>query len=54
MLVKGSHIDKESVCDEWLFGLSSQEYLVMCNMLSPVPSVFQDVQAYNVTVPNMI
>ena len=47
------------MCDEWLFGPSSQEDLVMCRVVSPVPSLFraiqayEAVQAYEATVPDM-
>lgn len=41
------------MCDEWLFGPSSQEDLVMCRVVSPVPSLFRAVQAYEATVPDM-
>lgn len=34
------------LCDEWLFGPSFWEDLVMCSMVSPVPSL-QGVQAYD-------
>lgn len=44
VLIRESHIGKTGMCDEWPFGPSSQEGLVMCIMVSPVSSL-QGVQS---------
>lgn len=53
VLIRESHTERKSMCDEWLFGPGSQEYLIMCGLVSPVLSFFRAVQAYDATVPNV-
>lgn len=52
VLIRESHTERKSMCDEWLFGPSSQESLIMCRV-SPVLSLFRAVQADGAVVPNV-
>lgn len=52
VLIRESHIERRSMCDEWPFGPRSQEYLTMCSMVSPVARL-RTVRAYDATVPNV-
>lgn len=53
VLIRVGHVERKSMCDEWLPGPSSQESLVMYSMMSPVPSLFRAFQAYDATMPNV-
>lgn len=53
VLIRESHTESKSMCDEWLFGPSSQESLIMCSMVSPVLSLFRAVQADGAVVSNV-
>ena len=53
VLIRENHTERKRMCDEWLFGPSSQEYLIMCSMVSPVFSLYRAVQADGTTVPDV-